>query len=689
MTKPNHQRITVTAALPYTNGPVHIGQLAGAYVPADVYARYMRLKMGDDKVAFICGSDEHGVAITLRARKEGKTPQEVVDHYHQVIKQSFEELGVSFNIYHRTSSELHKETAQAFFLKLYEKGLFVEKETEQYYDAEYHQFLADRYISGTCPNCGHDKAYGDQCENCGKSLSPSDLINPVSTLSGEKPIKKKTTHWFLPLDKIQEEWLDKWVREDSQKVEAWKRNVYGQCLSWLDQGLQPRAMTRDLDWGVPVPIEGAEGKVMYVWFDAPIGYISATRAWAEQQGSDWKPWWQSKDTKLVHFLGKDNIVFHTIIFPALLGEHGDFILPTNVPANEFMNLEGSKMSTSRNWTVWLHEYLEEIPGKQDELRYVLITNLPENKDSEFTWEDYQSKVNNELVATLGNFVNRVLVLTNKYFEGLCKPGSEFDLQGHPLMKAVAKCYKEVDERLEAYQVRSAMEAVMALARDCNKYLTEEEPWKRIKEDEEATRDILWVSIQAIAHLSNLLYPFLPHKAALLKGFLKLEDDYALNDQTALVPAGHRIEAKPGLLFEKIPDELVEAQIEKLNKTREANLAEQGSHAPLRATIEYNDFMGMDLRVASILAAEPVPKTDKLMKISLDLGFEKRTVVSGIAEYFKAEDLPGRKVVLLANLAPRKLRGVESQGMILMAENADGSLNFVSPDPNAENGSTIA
>lgn len=689
MSDHSYARYTITSALPYTNGPVHIGQLAGAYLPADVYARYKRLKHGADKVVYVCGSDEHGVAITLRARKEGKSPQEVVDYYHEIIKSSFEQLGMSFDIYHRTSADLHRETAQDFFLRLHEKGLFAQQEKEQYFDEEFEQFLADRYITGTCPNCGYEQAYGDQCENCGKSLSPDDLIDPVSTLSGKKPEKKKTTHWYLPLDKIQESWLDKWLREDSQKIEVWKRNVYGQCLSWLDQGLQPRAMTRDLDWGVPVPLEGAEGKVMYVWFDAPIGYISATRQWALEKGVDWEAWWKAKDTKLVHFLGKDNIVFHTIIFPALLGEHGEFILPVNVPANEFMNLEGRKMSTSRNWTVWLHEYLEELPNRQDELRYTLITNLPESKDSEFTWEDYQAKVNNELVATLGNFVNRVLVLTQKYFDGECKPGSNLNLEQHPLLTAAEKTYRSVDERIEQYSIRLAMEEVMSYARQCNKYLTEREPWKLIKEDEAGTRDILWASVQAIAHLGNLLHPFLPFTADRIRELLNLKDQsFELWNNPEIIPEGHSL-PKPFLLFEKIDDSIVEAQQQKLEATRSSQETKSLNVPDFKSNIDFNHFTGLDLRSATILEAERVPKTDKLLKITVDLGSEKRTVVSGIAKFFEPDALIGKRVVLLANLEPRKLRGIMSQGMILMAENADGTLKLVSPDEGSENGSVIA
>jgi methionyl-tRNA synthetase len=680
------KRYTVTAALPYANGPVHVGHLAGCYLPADIYVRYLRANKRD--VVFICGSDEHGVPITIKARKEGITPQQVVDKYHAMMKNSFAEFGISFSIYSRTTNKIHHETASDFFKKLYDKGSFTEQETDQYYDEEVKQFLADRYIVGTCPKCGNENAYGDQCENCGTSLSPTDLINPHSTLSGSKPVLKKTKNWFLPLDKLQPR-VEKYLDEHKD----WKINVYGQCKSWLEsgEGLQPRSMTRDLDWGIPVPVKGAEGKVLYVWFDAPIGYISATK---ELLPTDWEKYWKEKDTRLIHFIGKDNIVFHCIIFPAMLMEHGEFIVADNVPANEFLNLEGDKLSTSRNWAVWLHEYLEEFKGKEDELRYVLASILPETKDSEFTWKDYQTRVNSELVAIFGNLVNRVLVLTDKYFEGKVPQAGECS----DLKVFITEQRDKIADNIEQFQFRDALAELMNVARHGNKMLTEKEPWKTFKSNPEATGIVLYDGLQIIANLSILCEPFLPFTSKRLFEMLNLKpDDYEWSDagrQNLLMP-GHQL-GKAHLLYQKVEDEAIEKQIEKLEASKQpatnnqqptTNKMEPQTSAQ-KAEITYDDFSKIDLRVGTILSAEKVEKADKLLKLSIDLGFETRTVVSGIAEFFKPEDIVGLQVSVVANLAPRKLRGIESKGMILMAEDASGKLHFVLPKDITPNGSII-
>jgi methionyl-tRNA synthetase len=661
----------ITAALPYANGPLHIGHLAGAYLNSDIYARYQRLR-GQD-VLFACGSDEHGAAITLRAKKEGITPQEIVDKYHVIIKSAFEKLGISFDIYHRTSSGLHTETSQDFFLRLNDNGVFDVRETEQYYDEEFGQFLADRYITGTCPVCGHDGAYGDQCENCGSSLSPTELIDPVSTLSGDQPVLRKTKHWYMPLDQY-EDWLREWIVEG--KKGEWKPNVYGQCKSWIDGGLNARAMTRDLDWGVPVPLDDAEGKVLYVWLDAPIGYISASRQWAIDNGMDWKPYWMDEKTKLVHFIGKDNIVFHCVIFPALLKAHGDFILPENVPANEFMNLQGGKISTSRNWAVWAHEYLEDYPDKVDELRYTLIANMPETRDSEFTWEDYQARVNNELVATLGNLENRVVVLMDKYFNGRVPEvaPNELDFDDRQLMNAIDLQRREISEAIENYRFREALQALMELARKGNKYLGDNEPWKQIKDDEDAAARTLYVAGQAVASFALLAQPFLPFTAGKIRSKMRLEDR-GWDFTGEWLPGGTNI-SKGELLFRKIDDDFVEAQIAKLEASKTGGGADPSKYQPMKDNITFDEFMKLDIRTGRITAAEKVEKTDKLLRLTVDLGFERRTIVSGIAEYFQPGEIIGREVAVVANLAPKKIRGVESQGMVLMAEDAEGKLDFV-------------
>ena len=669
MSKP--KRYTITSALPYANGPLHIGHLAGAYLNADIYARYLRLN-GED-VAFICGSDEHGAAITLRAKKEGKTPQEIVDTYHEIIKDSFEKLGVSFDMYHRTSSKLHHQTAQEYFLKLIKNEVFDVKDSEQFYDKEYDQFLADRYITGTCPRCNYDYAYGDQCENCGSTLSPTELINPVSTLSGNKPEWKQTRHWYLPLDKY-EDWLKDWIVEG--KKGQWKVNVYGQCKSWLDGGLHPRAMTRDLDWGVPVPLEDAQGKVLYVWMDAPIGYISATRQWAEDNHKDWELYWKDKGTKLVHFIGKDNIVFHCITFPTILKAHGEFILPEEVPANEFMNLQGDKISTSRNWAVWAHEYLAEFPDKVDELRYTLIANMPETKDSEFTWEDYKARVNNELVATLGNLENRVVVLMNKYWQGIVPDINLGNLndQDHEILSFINQSRANIATAIEQFRFREALQYLMELARKGNKYLGDNEPWKLIKTDEPAAKRILYVAGQIVASFSLLARPFLPFSAEKIREKLNLES-YDWNYEDTWLKGGNQI-SKGALLFQKIDDKFVENQVNKLLATKKDKSFEISKYQPMKEEIGFEDFIKLDIRTGEITTAEKVEKTDKLLKLTVDLGFETRTIVSGIAEHFSPNDLIGQKVSVVANLAPKKLRGVMSQGMILMAEDEDGKLSFV-------------
>ena len=678
-----HKRHTVTAALPYANGPIHIGHLAGVYVPADIYVRYLRMK-GED-VVYICGSDEHGVPITIKAKQEGKTPQQVVDHYHELIKESFARFGISFDVYSRTSSPVHHETAAGIFKTLHDKGAFTEHESDQYFDEENNQFLADRYITGTCPHCGYEKAYGDQCENCGTSLSPTDLVNPRSVLSGNKPVMKKTKHWYLPLDQ-HEEMLRKWILEGHKH--DWKSNVYGQCKSWIDQGLQPRAVTRDLTWGVKLPLENTEGKVLYVWFDAPIGYISATREWGEANGKDWEKYWKDPESKLVHFIGKDNIVFHCIIFPVVLNAEGSYILPDNVPANEFLNLEGDKISTSRNWAVWLHEYLDAFPGKEDVLRYVLCAAAPEAKDNDFTWKDFQARNNNELLAIFGNFVNRTLVLTHKYVDGKVPPAGELTSADEEALKSLAAFPGKIGEAIENYRFREALSQMMNLARLGNRYLTEAEPWKIFKGDPARVETILHVCLQICAGMAVLSEPFLPHTAQKLQNMLAM--DKIPGWQEAGQPqlsAGHQIN-KAELLFEKVEDATIQAQVDKLMQTRKDNDAGKAVE-PQKEDISFDDFTRMDLRVATILEAEKIPKTKKLLKMTVDSGIDKRTVVSGIAEYYTPEEVCGKKVVLLANLKPRKIKGVESHGMLLMAENHDGSLSFLSPEKAFENGSTIS
>lgn len=677
MTTKNYKRHLVTSALPYANGPIHLGHLAGVYVPSDIYVRYLRRRHRD--VISICGSDEHGVPITLKARNEGISPQAVVDRYHGINKKAFEDFGIAFDIYSRTSNKVHHETASEFFKTLHEKGVFIEKSSEQYYDEEAKAFLADRYITGTCPHCGNSSAYGDQCEQCGTSLSSTDLVNPVSTISGSQPVLKETKHWFLPLDKY-EPWLKEWILEEHKE---WKPNVYGQCKSWLDQGLHPRAVSRDLDWGVPVPVEGADGKVLYVWFDAPIGYISATK----ELTSDWELYWKDEDTRMVHFIGKDNIVFHCIVFPTMLKAEGSYILPENVPANEFLNLESDKISTSRNWAVWLHEYLEDFPGKQDVLRYVLCANAPENKDNDFTWKDFQNRNNNELVAILGNFVNRTLVLTHKYYKGKVPEVTELLDSDKKALSEIGIISKSVEQSLELFRFREAIKTAMDLARLGNKYLADTEPWKAIKTDPERVKTILNISLQITANLTLLLDPFLPFTMEKLRGFIGFETtDWELIGTEGLLKAGHEIN-KAGLLFEKIEDEQIQAQIDKLMKTKEANL-EAPVLSPLKEEIAFDDFAKMDIRTGTILEAEKVAKTKKLVKLEVDLGFEKRTIVSGIAEHYDPAMLPGKKVCVLANLAPRKLKGIESQGMILLSENPDGSLHFIEPAEDAVNGAEI-
>ncbi|MBK7175288.1 MAG: methionine--tRNA ligase [Bacteroidales bacterium] len=669
----NYKRITVTSALPYANGPIHIGHLAGVYVPADIYVRYMR-SIGAD-VIFIGGSDEHGVPITIRARKEGLTPQQVVDKYHEIIKKSFEEFGIAFDVYSRTSAPIHHETASAFFRKLYDQHEFIEQFSEQYYDVESKHFLADRYITGTCPRCGFERAYGDQCESCGSTLSATELINPKSALSGNVPVMKETKHWFLPLDRY-EGWLKEWILESHK--EDWKTNVYGQCKSWLDSGLQPRAVTRDLDWGVKVPVEGSEGKVLYVWFDAPIGYISATREWSEKTGKDWEPYWKSQDTKLVHFIGKDNIVFHCIIFPAMLKAEGSYILPDNVPANEFLNLEGDKISTSRNWAVWLHEYLVDFPGKQDVLRYVLAANAPETKDNDFTWKDFQTRNNSELLSILGNFVNRTLVLTHKYFGGKIPPRAALSDYDKQVLADIAIFPGKIASSIESYRFREALNELMNLARLGNKYLTDTEPWKVFATNPEQVGTNLNISLQICANLSVLGEPFLPFTATKLLGMLNI-GPFKWNQAGSadLLPDGHQLNTA-SLLFERIEDDVIAAQVQKLLDTKAANEAEATPINPSKPEISYDDFGKIDLRVGVILEAEKVAKTQKLLKLTIDTGIDKRTVVSGIAEHYNPEEIIGQKVVLLLNLAPRNLKGIESKGMILMAENKEGKLCFVTP-----------
>jgi methionyl-tRNA synthetase len=685
MTSENHKsykRTTITSALPYANGPVHIGHLAGVYIPADIYARYLRSK--GEEVLFIGGSDEHGVPITIKARNEGISPQQVVDKYHQIIKKSFEELGISFDIYSRTSLPIHHETAANFFKKLYEEGKFIEKVTEQYYDPEVGQFLADRYITGTCPICGNQGAYGDQCEQCGSSLNATDLIQPRSALSGSIPILKETRHWFLPLDQY-EDWLREWILEGHK--DDWKINVYGQCKSWLDQGLQPRAVTRDLDWGVKVPIEGTEGKVLYVWFDAPIGYISATKHWAQLTGGDWEKWWKSPDTRLIHFIGKDNIVFHCIIFPVMLKAEGSYILPDNVPANEFLNLEGDKISTSRNWAVWLDEYLVDFPGKQDVLRYVLCANAPETKDNDFTWKDFQTRNNSELVAIFGNFVNRTLVLTTKFFDGHVPELTNLLPIDKEAIEEIAAFPTRIASSLEHFRFREALNEMMNLARLGNKYLTENEPWKIASSNMERVKTVLNISLQICANLAILCEPFLPFTSAKLRRILNLKDGkWDDTGSCDLLPVSH-ILSRPELLFEKIDDEAIEKQIQKLVKTRNST-SESLKLEPAKHEIDFDTFSKIDIRVATILEAEKIAKTKKLLKLKIDTGIDKRTIVSGIAEYYQPEEIIGKQVCILMNLAPRTIKGIESRGMILMAQDPQGKLYFVSPSEIIPSGSQI-
>jgi methionyl-tRNA synthetase len=656
--------------------------LAGVYIPADIYARYQRLK-GED-VLFIGGSDEHGVPITIKARQQGVNPQDIVDKYHGIIKKSFEDFGISFDVYSRTSSKMHHKTASEFFSKLYADGKFIEKSNEQYYDEENKQFLADRYITGTCPHCSFEKAYGDQCESCGTSLSPLELINPKSALSGNVPVLKETKHWYLPLDEY-EPWLDEWIIKGHKN--DWKPNVYGQVKSWLDQGLKPRAVTRDLGWGVKVPVEGADGKVLYVWFDAPIGYISAAKEWAEENNKDWEKYWKDEDSKMLHFIGKDNIVFHCIIFPVMLKAEGSYIMPENVPANEFLNLENDKISTSRNWAVWLHEYLEELPGKQDVLRYVLTANAPETKDNDFTWKDFQARNNNELLAIFGNFVNRTLVLTQKYYGGIVPEANNLDEESIQTLKEIELFPAKIASSIERYRFREALSELMNLARLGNKYLTDQEPWKVFKTDPEKVKGILNVSLQIVANLSILSEAFLPFTATKLQKMIGTEglkwDDAGRTD---LLKAGDQLN-KPELLFERIEDKTIEAQVQKLLDTKKENEKNVAAN-PAKETIEFEDFMKVDIRTGTILEAEKVAKTKKLLQLKVDTGIDQRTVVSGIAEYYKPEDIIGKKVSILVNLAPRKLRGIESQGMILMAEDADGKLCFVAPTEDVNNGSEV-
>lgn len=674
------KRYLVTSALPYANGPVHIGHLAGVYVPSDIYVRYLRLKGCD--VISICGSDEHGVPITIKARKEGVTPQDIVDRYHAIIEKAFRGLGMSFDIYSRTSSKTHRRVASEFFKKLYDEGKFIEQTSEQYYDEEAKTFLADRYIVGTCPRCQNEKAYGDQCEKCGSTLSPDELISPKSAVSGSVPVKRATKHWYLPLDQY-EGFLREWILEGHKE---WKSNVYGQCKSWLDGGLQPRAVSRDLDWGIPVPVEGADGKVLYVWFDAPIGYISAT----QDLTPDWEKYWKSEDTKMVHFIGKDNIVFHCIVFPSMLKAHGDYILPENVPANEFLNLEGDKISTSRNWAIWLHEYLEEFPGKEDVLRYVLCANAPETKDNDFTWKDFQARNNNELVAILGNFVNRALVLTQKYYGGEVPACGELNDYDRETIKELSEIKQTLEQHIENYRFREALKEAMNVARIGNKYLADTEPWKVIKSDPERVKTILNIALQITANVAIVIEPFMPFTAEKLLKMLNMEPlGWERLGSTSLVEAGHKI-GTPTLLFEKIEDEVIQKQLDKLSAIKAANAAaEAAQHVEdQKPTISFDEFQKMDIRVSTILAAEKIAKTKKLLKLTVDTGIDKREIVSGIAEHFTPEELVGRQVLVLVNLEPREMRGVESRGMILMAEDASGKLRLLSPSEACSNGALI-
>lgn len=680
------KRHTITSALPYANGPIHIGHLAGVYVPADIYVRFLRSK--GEEVLFVCGSDEHGVPITIRARKEGKTPQEIADTYNELIKKSFEEFGISFDIYSRTSSKIHYKTASEFFTTLNNKGALKEIESEQYFDKEQNEFLADRYIKGTCPKCGHTDAYGDQCENCGSTLSPSELIDPKSMLSGSKPTLKKTKHWYLPLDDY-EPWLRQWILNDHKE---WKSNVYGQCKSWIDHGLQPRAVTRDLEWGVPVPIKGAEGKVLYVWFDAPIGYISATKEWAEKTEKDWEPYWKDKDTRLLHFIGKDNIVFHCIIFPSMLKEHGEFILPENVPANEFLNLENNKISTSRNWAVWLHEYLDDFKGKQDVLRYTLCANAPETKDNDFTWKDFQAKNNNELVAILGNFVNRVFVLLNKYYDGAIPKCNELYNVDHDLIASLKNAPDSIEKSLNEFKFREALSNFMEIARNGNKYLADTEPWKIVKTSPERVETILNLAVQVVANLAILGEPFLPFTSTKIVNLLKFDSiKWSDGGSVSLLQPGNKV-SKPELLFSKVEDAEIDKQIAKLQATEEENSVAGGEKPEIpkmKDIINFDDFVTMDIRIGKVLKAERIAKSNKLLKLLVDTGLDKRVIVSGIAKDFTPEEVLGKQVTVLVNLAPRKIMGVESQGMILLAENHDGKLVFISPENKITNGSAVS
>ena len=671
----NPKRYTITAALPYTNGPIHIGHLAGVYVPSDIYARYLRLQGKD--VAFICGSDEHGVAISMKAKKEGITPQQVIDKYDGIIRQSFLDFGISFNNYSRTSSEIHHKTASEFFKKLYDNGDFIEETTEQLYDAKADQFLADRFVTGTCPKCDNPEAYGDQCEKCGSTLNATDLINPKSTITGETPILKSTKHWFLPLN-LYESFLREWILEGHKN--DWKPNVYGQVKSWVDGGLEPRAVTRDLDWGIDVPVEGAEGKKLYVWFDAPIGYISSTKEWAAREGKDWEPYWKDADTKLVHFIGKDNIVFHCIIFPAMLKAEGSYILPDNVPANEFLNLEGNKLSTSKNWAVWLHEYLQDFPEKQDSLRYALTANAPETKDNDFTWKDFQARNNNELAAIFGNFINRVVVLTNKYYDGIVPAPNEFSEVDEQTLAELKAYPAVISSSIERYRFREALGELMNVARLGNKYLADEEPWKMVKENPARVQTQMYVALQIASALAVLSEPFLPFTAKKLSNILKI-DSLGWNDvttKTDLLSAGHQI-GQAEILFAQIEDAEIQKQLDKLEATKTANKVENAKAEPQKETASFEDFAKIDLRIGTIIEAEKMPKANKLLVLKVDTGIDVRTIVSGIAEHFTPEEVIGKRVTVLVNLAPRALRGVESEGMLLLTNNAEGKLVFVNPD----------
>lgn len=695
------QRFTITAALPYTNGPIHIGHLAGVYVPADIYARYQRLQGAD--VAFICGSDEHGVPITIKAKKEGVTPQDIVDKYHAIIKKSFVDFGITFDNYSRTSAQIHHDTASEFFKNMYDQGKFIEETNKQLYDAEANQFLADRFVIGTCPKCGNDESYGDQCENCGTSHNATDLINPKSAITGAVPTLKETKHWFLPLDQYNDffkEWIIKGHKKD------WKTNVYGQCKSWIDDGLRPRAVTRDLDWGIPVPVKGAQGKVLYVWFDAPIGYISSTKEWAAREGKNWEPYWKDENTKLLHFIGKDNIVFHCLIFPAMLKGHGEYILPDNVPANEFLNLEGRKLSTSKNWAVWLHEYLEEFPEQQDVLRYVLTANAPETKDNDFTWKDFQTRNNSELVAIFGNFINRVTVLTHKYYNGVVPEPAAFNELDKETLAAIQAYPAVIGSSIEKYRFRESQTELINLARLGNKYLADEEPWKTIKTDEARTKTVMFVALQIAGALAVLSEPLVPHTSKKLKemlGFEALQDlswstiSLPLGEmpqrQRGILPRGHTIN-KSQLLFSKIEDDQIQKQLDKLEASKAANKTEAATAyavvEPQKETITFDDFTKLDMRVGTIVEAEKMAKTKKLLVLKVDTGIDVRTIVSGIAESFTPEEVVGKQVTVLVNLAPRALRGVESEGMILMTEDASGKLVFVNPDAEGvSNGNMIS